>query len=105
MAEVPHAADLIESVHRGTDSDEPLALLDTAVAVAAAAGEAADGMVDHFVGAARAAGLSWTAIGERLGVSKQAARQRFSARLGEGDGRDGGGLPVGPPPAAWPDAP
>jgi ATP-dependent Clp protease ATP-binding subunit ClpA len=96
MAEVPHAADLIESVHRGTDGDEPLALLDTAVAVAATAGEAVDGMVDHFVGAARAAGLSWTAIGERLGVSKQAARQRFSARLGEVNGDDGEGLPLVP---------
>src|SRR5262249_60369728 len=94
MAEVPHAADLIESVHRGTDSDEPLALLDTAVAVAAAAGEAADGMVDHFVGAARAAGLSWTAIGERLGGSKQAARQRFPAPPARGDDRGRGGSDV-----------
>src|SRR5262249_28807156 len=96
MAEVPHVADLIESVHRGTDSDEPLALLDTAVAVAVAVGGGVDGMVDHFVGGARAAGLSWTAIGERLGVSKQAARQRFSARLGEVNGGDGEGLPLVP---------
>jgi hypothetical protein len=37
----------------------------------------ADGLIEHYVGAARAAGLSWTLIGERLGVSKQAARQKF----------------------------
>jgi hypothetical protein len=52
-------------------------LLDTAVAVAAAA----DTTVDHYVAAARGTGLSWTAIGDRLGVSKQAARQKFSPRL------------------------
>src|SRR5919201_872399 len=33
----------------------------------------------HFVQAARAAGCSWAEIGSRLGVSKQAAQQRFVA--------------------------
>jgi ATP-dependent Clp protease ATP-binding subunit ClpA len=72
---------LIETVQRRAETSDPLALLEAAVAIAAEAGEAADAMVDHYVGAARAAGLSWTVIGDRLGISKQAARQRFSPRL------------------------
>lgn len=73
--------ELVEAVAAEADSRDPLELLEAAVGVAGRVGEMADGMVDHYVGAARAAGLSWTVIGERLGVSKQAARQRFSARL------------------------
>jgi ATP-dependent Clp protease ATP-binding subunit ClpA len=37
----------------------------------------ADELVGHFVTQARQSGCSWTEIGQRLGVSKQAARQRF----------------------------
>lgn len=39
--------------------------------------DAADASVRHFVDAARRAGHSWTEIGARMGVSKQAARKRF----------------------------
>ena len=39
----------------------------------------ADEVVDHFVQAARAAGCSWTEIGRTLGITKQAAQQRFVA--------------------------
>jgi ClpX C4-type zinc finger/Clp amino terminal domain, pathogenicity island component len=62
------------------DSDDPLARLDAAVAVAAEAAGVGDRLLDHFVAQARHAGLSWTDIGVRLGVSKQAARQRFADR-------------------------
>ena len=72
---------LVEVVADEAEGRDPLMLLETAIRVAGRVGEMADGMVDHYVGAARAAGLSWTVIGEQLGVSKQAARQRFSARL------------------------
>jgi ATP-dependent Clp protease ATP-binding subunit ClpA len=75
---------LIEVVGDRAPSQDPLVLLDTAVEVAGQVGGMADAMVDHYVGAARAAGLSWTVIGDRLGVSKQAARQRFSTRLEAG---------------------
>jgi ATP-dependent Clp protease ATP-binding subunit ClpA len=61
-------------------SDDPLARLDAAVAVAADAAGAGDRLLDHFVAQARHADLSWTEIGARLGVSKQAARQRFADR-------------------------
>lgn len=80
MAEV-NARALIRIVHDRAHSDEPLALLETAVAVAGETGTAAEALIEHYVGAARAAGLSWTLIGEALGVSKQAARQKFAHRL------------------------
>ena len=40
----------------------------------------ADQLVNHFVTEAREAGLSWTQIGARMGVTKQAARKRFLPR-------------------------
>ena len=48
-----------------------------AATVAQTLSEVADQLVDHFVQAARGAGHSWSEIGEALGVSKQAAQQRF----------------------------
>jgi ATP-dependent Clp protease ATP-binding subunit ClpA len=87
---------MIDVVAERADSADPLVRLGTAVTFADLAGKAADAVVDHYVAAARASDLSWTEIGERLGVSKQAARQRFSARLGlVGD-------PTGEPPALAP---
>lgn len=77
---------LMETVQeRALDSRDPLVLLHMATTVAAEAGQAADALVEHYVSAARAAGFSWTLIGERLGVSKQAARERFAHRLAAGD--------------------
>ncbi|MER6816090.1 Clp protease N-terminal domain-containing protein [Spirillospora sp. NPDC000708] len=72
---------LVAAAQQRADGDDPLELLAAAVAVAAEAGTAADALIEHYVGAARAAGVSWTLIGERLGVSKQAARQKFANRL------------------------
>jgi len=43
-------------------------------------GELSDHLVGHFVDQARRSGASWTDIGRSLGVSKQAAQQRFVAR-------------------------
>src|SRR6266496_4048034 len=39
-----------------------------------------DDLIGHFVEEARKAGASWSQIGERLGVSKQAAHQRHLQR-------------------------
>lgn len=59
----------------------PGGLLDR-VAAALAVGEeltsGADELIGYFVAEARRGGCSWTQIGERIGVSKQAARQRFA---------------------------
>jgi ATP-dependent Clp protease ATP-binding subunit ClpA len=89
---------LIELVQERADSTDPLLLLQIAVTVAGEAGEAADGLVEHYVAAARSSALSWTAIGERLGVSKQAARQRFAHRLEASDlnGESGPALAIAP---------
>jgi len=79
--EISDPLDLIARVRQRAAGSDPLVLLDAAVAVAAEAATSADTLVEHFVQAARRAGLSWTAIGDRLGVSKQAARQRFGDSL------------------------
>jgi ATP-dependent Clp protease ATP-binding subunit ClpA len=76
-----NAQALIAAVREQALRDDPLVLLDTAISVASDMSGAADEVIEHYVGAARAAGMSWTLIGERLGVSKQAARQRFAHRL------------------------
>jgi ATP-dependent Clp protease ATP-binding subunit ClpA len=72
---------LVETVQERAAGDDPLVLLETAIRVAGEASSAADEVIDHYVSAARAAKVSWTLIGERLGVSKQAARQKFARRL------------------------
>jgi ATP-dependent Clp protease ATP-binding subunit ClpA len=72
---------LIETVQERAPGDDPLILLETAIAVAGEASGAVGDLIEHYVGAARAANVSWTLIGERLGVSKQAARQKFAHRL------------------------
>jgi len=48
-----------------------------AAAVAARLDELADQLVGHFVDQARRSGASWTAIGQSMGVSKQAVQKRF----------------------------
>lgn len=58
-------------------ADDPLGRVQRATDVR----EMSDRVMDHFVGEARRAGESWTTIGDRLGVSKQAARQRFADRI------------------------
>lgn len=71
-------AQLAADVHATAVGDDPLDRLDAAIAVAASLAHHGDTVVNQFVGEARAAGLSWTEIGTRLGVSKQAARKRFA---------------------------
>ena len=61
----------------GTD---PLDRLELACAAAHELTETADQLITYFVNEARDAGLSWTQIGERMGVTKQAARKKFVPR-------------------------
>src|SRR6266508_4793019 len=70
---------VVAQVHDRAASGEPAALLDAAATVSAEHAADADRLLDHFVAHARGTGMSWTDIGARLGVSKQAARQRFAA--------------------------
>lgn len=55
----------------------PLDRVETALALGAELTSGADELIEQFVTEARQAGNSWTEIGARMGVSKQAARQRF----------------------------
>jgi Clp amino terminal domain, pathogenicity island component len=56
---------------------DALGHLRDAVLVGRLLDEQADQLIGHFVDEARQAGASWTSIGDSLGVSKQAAQQRF----------------------------
>jgi hypothetical protein len=67
--------DLIEAIR--TVHSDSLDQLEDAVIAAEHLGEVADHLVGHFVDQARRSGASWTEIGRRMGVTKQAAQQRF----------------------------
>jgi hypothetical protein len=67
--------DLIDAI-RKTHSG-PLDQLSDAVLAADHLGDIADHLIGHFVDQARRSGASWTEIGASMGVTKQAARQRF----------------------------
>ena len=72
--------DLIAGIKKShTDS---LDQLSGAVLVAEYLGDVADHLIGHFVDQARRSGASWTEIGRSMGVSKQAAQQRFDDVVG-----------------------
>ncbi len=54
-----------------------------ALAATVALRDAADGLVFELVGFARDAGASWAEIGAALGVTTQAAHQRFGRRAAD----------------------
>ncbi|HEX9711168.1 MAG TPA: Clp protease N-terminal domain-containing protein [Actinomycetota bacterium] len=76
MAADPSLDQLIARI-READESGPLNQLAAAVDRGAGLTALADLLVDHFVQAARAAGHSWAEVGKVLGVSKQAAQQRY----------------------------
>lgn len=79
-------SDLDEAIGRailaGTDPEDQLAL----VRRAAEADRVAGTLLHRSVAAARAGGHSWQAIGEVLGLTRQAAQQRFGKDDGEEPG-------------------
>ncbi len=74
LVSVPALAEAV----RLRSSGEPLDRIEAALAVSEDLTSGADELIGLFVAEARAAGCSWTEIGQRIGVSKQAARQRFA---------------------------
>jgi hypothetical protein len=56
----------------------PLDQVEAALAVSAELASGADELIGQFVTGARDAGCTWTEIGAQMGVSKQAARQRYA---------------------------
>ncbi len=80
---IAHPVRLDDLIHAitGVHSNALDQLTDAALA-AEHLGEVADHLVGHFVDQARRSGASWTDIGKCLGVTKQAAQQRFVPRAG-----------------------
>jgi len=70
-------ADLIHRIEERSPTDDPLDRLGMAVELAGQLERLGDGVVGHFVDAARAKGCSWAQVGSQLGVTKQAAQQKF----------------------------
>ncbi|MDT5009838.1 MAG: hypothetical protein QOH57_1455 [Mycobacterium sp.] len=69
---------LIERVDRnGTD---PLTKITTAEQLSAELGRLGDRLVGYFVEQARAKGYAWSDIGAHLGMTRQAAQQRYTPR-------------------------
>ncbi|GAA2334565.1 hypothetical protein [Streptomyces violaceusniger] len=71
---------LIAHVQQAHPEADPLDRVEAACRAAAELEEVGDHLVGHFIDEARQAGLSWTQIGERIGITKQAARKRFAPR-------------------------
>ena len=73
----------LEALSAPIDKAADATPLDRLGAAAATANELrglSDALLDRYVQAARADGSSWTEIGAALGVTKQAAQQRFAKR-------------------------
>jgi ATP-dependent Clp protease ATP-binding subunit ClpA len=58
----------------------PLDHLSDAVVTGREMSDQADALIGHFVDQARGSGASWSQIGAAMGVTKQAAQKRFTAR-------------------------
>ncbi len=71
---------LITFVKAQHPAGSPLDNLSDAVTVSAGLTEQADSLIGHFVDRARRSGASWSQIGASMGVTKQAAQQRFVPR-------------------------
>ena len=76
-------AELIASVDGARSAADPLARLALAMEIARELDAVAGELVGHYVDEARAGGLPWAQIGAVLGVSKQAAQQRFGPYVRE----------------------
>src|SRR5215218_65351 len=76
MEDLPTIADLAARIDAEI-AGSWLERLGAAAAVSEELRELGDSVVDRYVQSARAEQRSWSQIGEALGVSKQAAQQRF----------------------------
>ena len=72
---------LIERVYEQAP-DDALLRLSEAFRLAAYVNDQADNLIGHFVDQARRSGEPWSQIGAAMGVSKQAAQQRWVPRWG-----------------------
>ena len=68
---------LINEVRDGFDAFPPLDRLTRAVDLAGRVCELGERLIGFYVDDARRAGATWSEIGERLGVSRQAVQKRY----------------------------
>ena len=80
MSPAPSLQELIHLVDTETEDISPLGRLRAASGLAGHLAEVGDAALGYFVDQARHAGHSWSQIGDALGVSKQAAQQKHTAR-------------------------
>ncbi|MEN3281636.1 MAG: ATP-dependent Clp protease ATP-binding subunit ClpC [Solirubrobacteraceae bacterium] len=92
----PSVDDLADLVRVQASEQSPPVRLRAAIELGRELAEATDELIERFVAEARAAGLSWTEIGQLFGTSKQAAQKRYGATTAE----DAGGWPGRWAPAA-----
>jgi Clp amino terminal domain, pathogenicity island component len=86
MANPPISLDNLISFVRAMHPDGgPLDNLADAMAAAGQLEVQSDALIGYFVDQARRSGASWSQIGASMGVSKQAAQQRFVARWESAD--------------------
>lgn len=78
MAELPDVETL--AAHVAATADLPTARLQRAVGVSRELAELGDQLIERYVSEARAAGVSWSEIGQAFGTSRQAAQKRYGAR-------------------------
>jgi hypothetical protein len=76
---LPDLDELAATIEARTPAGSSLDRLGAAAAVAGELRELGDLLLDRYVQAARAENRPWSQIGEALGVTKQAAQQRFPA--------------------------
>jgi DNA-binding transcriptional MerR regulator len=76
----PSLDDLIELVNQRTEGGNGLARLAEASSISSELSALTDQLVDYFVQQARESGMSWSQIGQQLGVTKQGAQQRFTGQ-------------------------
>lgn len=69
---------LAQARSRSINPEDPLETLAAAITLSIELGRETDALIDLAVRDARDAGATWTTIGDRFGVSKQAARKRFT---------------------------
>ena len=76
---LPDLAALIALVDRAAD-DGPLEQIGSAEELAADLNRLGDRLIGYFIERARAHGYSWSDIGAHLGITRQAAQQRYTPR-------------------------
>jgi ClpA/ClpB-like protein len=77
---LPTLDGLIAVVRSSAPGESNVGQLSEAVRIAGYLDEQADSLIGHFVDQARRRGASWSQIGAAMGVSKQAAQQRWVPR-------------------------